>query len=181
MSLPESKSERHCETLSSAFKISMKKLPKPNKSDGPILVRQCSNFVRFLSIKYLWYSFGIPFVLLFLLFFIQRIIPFGTDSATLYDSCHQYVPFLTEYHNKLMSGETLMFSMSTGLGQDFWLIWSYYLSSPFNLLLLFFKNEHVIVGMNIITIILTIADSLPLCKADAKNKEKYIEKKGVLC
>lgn len=103
--------------------------------------------------KYLWYSFGIPFVLLFLLFFIQRIIPFGTDSATLYDSSHQYVPFLTEYHNKLMSGETLMFSMSTGLGQDFWLIWSYYLSSPFNLLLLFFKNEHVIVGMNIITII----------------------------
>ena len=103
--------------------------------------------------KYLWYSFGIPFIILILLFFIQRIMPFGTDSATLYDSCHQYVPFLTEYHNKLLSGETLQFSMSTGLGQDFWLIWSYYLSSPFNLLLLFFKNEDVIVGMNIITII----------------------------
>lgn len=103
--------------------------------------------------KYLWYSFGIPQIVFFLLFFIEEVIPFGAYSSTLYDSCHQYVPFLTEYYDKLKTGSSLQFTLSAGLGQDFWLIWSYYLSSPFNLLLLLFKRDNILLAINIITVL----------------------------
>ena len=130
---------------------------------------------KFLSKnKYLWYSFAIPLVLLFILYFVEEIVPFGTKSATLYDSSHQYVPFLTEYYTKLKEGSSLQFSMSMGLGQDFFLIWSYYLSSPINFLLLLFKKEDLLIAINIITAI-----KIALCSFAAtiylKNKFKKID------
>jgi uncharacterized membrane protein YfhO len=124
--------------------------------------------------KYLWYSFGIPLVLFFVLCFIEEIIPFGTKSTTMYDSSHQYVPFLIEYYTKIKEGTSMQFSFTMGMGQDFWLVWSYYLSSPLNLFLLFFDKENILIAINIITIV-----KIALCSFTMtyylKNKFKKLD------
>lgn len=57
-----------------------------------------------------------------------------------YDSINQYVPFFSEYRYKLINHESLFYTFHAGGGWDFYTLWSYYLASPINLLIVFFKN-----------------------------------------
>ena len=58
------------------------------------------NTVYFLSL-------GLPVLLLLGIFIYRGIYPFGENSFMYSDMYHQYVPFLTEFWEKLHSGESL--------------------------------------------------------------------------
>lgn len=80
------------------------------------------------------------------------VYPFGDDCLLHVDMYHQYCPFLTEFQSKLKAGENFMYTWRLGLGSDFPSLYSYYLASPLNLLLLLWPKGAVIEFIDFITI-----------------------------
>lgn len=106
--------------------------------------------MKIIKYKYIILSFIIP-----IFFFIGAIIlgecyPFGENSLCPYDSLHQYIPFLSEYKYKLLHGESLFFSLRAA-SEDFYILWLYYLTSPLNIFILFFKD--IIIGFDFLIIL----------------------------
>lgn len=89
-------------------------------------------------------AFLIPVLLMLIIFIVQRIYPFGDRSFLHVDMYHQYFPFLNEFYDKLKTGDSLLFSWTTGLGSNFLALFVYYLSSPFNWLAVFVPENLLI-------------------------------------
>ena len=62
----------------------------------------------------------------------------GGHSLIIIDGLHQYMPFFSDYQDKLREGSSLFYSFQEGMGTNFLSLWSYYLASPLNLLILLF-------------------------------------------
>lgn len=93
----------------------------------------------------LWYAAGfvLAVVLFALLLAWGGVYPFGPESFLTEDLKYQYIDFFTWYRSVLLGGESLLYTFSTSLGSDTWALFSYYLSSPFNLLVVFFDEQHL--------------------------------------
>ncbi|MDO5015826.1 MAG: YfhO family protein [Eubacteriales bacterium] len=83
-------------------------------------------------------SFFLAGIILWLAFGIQGVTPFGDKHILTVDLYHQYAPFLGELRTKLLSGESLFFTWSGGLGLNFLALFAYYLASPLNLIAVLF-------------------------------------------
>ena len=92
---------------------------------------------------YLWAGMLIPTLLVLLGFIIIKVWPFGNGTVLIIDSLHQYLPFYTVFHEKLVHHESLFYSFSGGLGYDFWGTYAYYLASPFNFLIALVPTPNV--------------------------------------
>ena len=79
-------------------------------------------------------SFLIPFVTMTAFLYVNKYSPFGSATLLYSDMYHQYFPFFKEFRRALVSGESLLFNWSVGLGVDYLGLISYYLASPLNLL-----------------------------------------------
>lgn len=87
--------------------------------------------------RYLAFAFLIPVALVLMVMIVGGYKPFGSDRAILYsDMYHQYYPFWAEFRRALLSGESLEYTWSVGLGMDYLALIAYYLASPLNLLCL---------------------------------------------
>lgn len=89
-------------------------------------------------------SFGIVFIVMLVIMIVEKIAPFGQHSLTLVDSLHQYIPFFSEYRDKLLNEGSLFYTWNVAMGSNFMSLGAYYLSSPFNLIFLLFKKEHIV-------------------------------------
>ena len=85
----------------------------------------------------------IPVLLAGIGFITIGIWPFGDGTVLIIDSLHQYLPFYTDFHEKLTSGGSLLYSFSAGLGYNFWATYAYYLASPFNFLIALVPTANV--------------------------------------
>ena len=88
--------------------------------------------------KYVLLSFIFPFILISTLF-LNGIYPFGENALCPYDSFPQYITFLRTYKEIILNNESIFFSLKAS-STDFYLIWLYYLVSPFNLIVLFIED-----------------------------------------
>ena len=79
-------------------------------------------------------SFLIPFITMTTVLFVNGYAPFGKDTLLYSDMYHQYFPFFKEFRRVLLSGESLVYNWSVGLGLDYLGLISYYLASPLYLL-----------------------------------------------
>lgn len=93
---------------------------------------------------------------------VTGIYPWGTRSYLSIDGMHQYLPFLTELHHKIRSGESLYFTWHAGLGMDFYSIFSYYLASPLNLLLLLFSTDDLNEAVTLLIVLKTALASFTM-------------------
>ncbi len=98
-------------------------------------------------------AFFVPVIILFAVFVIHGGYPFGDRCFLRSDMYHQYVPFMTEFLNKLQSGDSLAYSFHVGLGSDFVALYAYYLASPINWLLILCPKEFVIEAMFVFIVI----------------------------
>ena len=94
-------------------------------------------------------AFFIPFAVCFLICMFQEVYPFGSNCILRVDMYHQYFPFFTEFANKIDSGGSLQYSWNVGLGSDYVSLYAYYLSSPFNLLLLLCPKAYILEFMTL--------------------------------
>lgn len=98
-------------------------------------------------------GFGIPFLAMEAAFAVNMVYPFGDHGVLIIDSLHQYLPFFTEFHEKLAGSDTLLYSFGGGLGFNFWATYAYYLASPLNFLVTLFPKEHMMEAMALFIIL----------------------------
>lgn len=87
--------------------------------------------------------FIIPIIIIYILYYRAGFAPFGNLSLACEDGYWQYMDFFAWYKRVLEGKDSIVFSMSTGLGMPDIALFSYYLASPWNLLIVFFKNEQL--------------------------------------
>ena len=78
-----------------------------------------------------------------LVYYLLGMEPFGLKSAAIDDAKIQYIDFFTYYVDVLRGTRSLTYDFSNMLGGSSVGLFSYYLASPFNLLLYFFGKEGV--------------------------------------
>ena len=103
-------------------------------------------FVRFLLCGL---SFALVCGLIHLVYFALKLEPFGTDAVSIDDAKIQYIDFFTYYVDVLRGTRTLNYDFGNMLGGSSIGLFSYYLASPFNLLLYFFGKKGVYRFFNI--------------------------------
>lgn len=85
----------------------------------------------------------ITFTILIILFAIKGLAPFGDRSLVVMDGDIQYLDFFSYYKDVLIGNNSIGYSFGKTLGGSNIAVFSYYLSSPFNLLLIFFGNAQL--------------------------------------
>lgn len=105
----------------------------------------------FLKDKYVYaITFGVALLIIIGAWIIGGVGPFGGKSLVVVDGVHQYLPFFSEYQEKLQSFDSLQYTFDVGMGNNFVSLWSYYLSSPFNLIILLCAKSHLPMALNLI-------------------------------
>ncbi len=103
----------------------------------------------------------ISLLIVIIVFMIKNLYPFGNKSFIIIDFFHQYYPMMNEFIERIFSNETFLYSFNSGLGIPFFRNIFNYLSSPFNIILFFFKNlSHgfsILIALRVILSSLTIS------------------------
>lgn len=94
-------------------------------------------------------AFFLPILILFLIYIIRGVYPFGDQCFLRSDMYHQYAPFHAALLDKLQNGESLLYSWDIGMGVNFIALFAYYLATPFNWLLLIIPQTILIEVMSI--------------------------------
>lgn len=100
------------------------------------------NSKKTLLIPCLW-AFGVTTGLMMVLFLVKGYAPFGNNSLACMDAGIQYLDFFSYLRNVLLGGDNLGYSMGKTLGGSCVAVFSYYLSSPLNLLVVLFPQEQM--------------------------------------
>lgn len=98
-------------------------------------------------------AFLLPVAAFYFGFALYGLWPFGNRHLLAHDLYHQYAPFLLELRRKLLSGESLFFSWSGGLGVNFYSFFTYYIASPLNLLIVLFPVKHITEAVLFLTLL----------------------------
>ena len=98
------------------------------------------------------FSFGIPVIISMVILIIEGVYPFGERSFLFSDMYHQYMPFFTEFYEKIKGGEGLGYTFNVGIGSNFLALYVYYLASPLHWLAFLFPKEHIMEFMTYLAI-----------------------------
>lgn len=119
-------------------------------------------------------SFLIPCILMTVIYATAGIYPFGDNSLLTVDLANQYIAFFNALKDILDGTINMFYSFSKTLGGNMYGLITYYLSSPLNLLLMFFDKYSIpefIFLINIIKIGLSGLTSYHYFKNTFKGKE----------
>ena len=86
------------------------------------------------KINYCLLAFFVPVLCMLGMMIARGFEPFGKTSMLYSDMYHQYYPFFLNFRKALLSGDSLLYNWSLGMGMDYLGLISYYLASPLNLL-----------------------------------------------
>ena len=103
--------------------------------------------------KNLMAAFGIPVLLMLVLFMIQGIYPFGTRSFLYMDMYHQYMPFFSEFVDRIRAGEGMAHTWDVGIGSNYLALYGYYLASPLHWLAFLFPKKYLLEFMSYLVIV----------------------------
>ena len=85
-------------------------------------------------------AFICPFVLLLIVFALLKIYPFGNNDLLWFDTQAQYIDFLSYWQDVIRGQASIFYSFSKNLGGNMFGLFTYYLTSPINLLVLLFSK-----------------------------------------
>lgn len=99
-------------------------------------------------------SWLIPAATVLIYFIVQKNFPIGNHTILTTDLGQQYIDFYSYYRRVLLGhSDQLLYSFSSSLGSSTIGTWSYYLLSPFNLILLLTPGKWLPFGVWLMTII----------------------------
>ena len=99
-------------------------------------------------------SFALPFSIMLIIYIAMGVYPFGKETLLTIDLAQQYVDFFSYYrHTLLHEPQALFYSFAKGIGGEMVGLWSYYLNSPFNLLMLLMPQRFLPVGIMLLMLI----------------------------
>lgn len=94
--------------------------------------------------------FIIPALFMLALWVVAEIGPFGGHSLTMVDSLHQYLPFFSDYQDKLKNEGSLFYTWDIGMGSSLLDIIAYYMSCPLNFIIVLFDRDHLYIAMSLL-------------------------------
>ncbi len=95
------------------------------------------------GVLYFVISFLIPASIMLYAFKGAQIHPFGDNQMLVVDLWHQYFPFFRVVREKLLEGDSFLYSWQNGMGTNFLSLISYYAASPLNWIAAFFGDDSV--------------------------------------
>lgn len=106
------------------------------------------------------FSFLIPGFIWLLSTAFSGIFPFGRNTILTSDMQYQYIGYFEFIQNILRVGTDAFFSFSKGLGEETLGMISYYMASPFNLLVGLFPKENITEAILLINLLKIAASGL---------------------
>lgn len=107
----------------------------------------------FYNNGYIILAFFVPVVLMAAAYGAVGFYPFGENQVAVIDMYHQYFPFLSELHQKLQNGGSLLYTWNGGLGTNFLALMSYYAASPLYFLTIFVPDDYLMEAITLIILI----------------------------
>ncbi|MFP7774597.1 YfhO family protein [Ligilactobacillus sp. LYQ112] len=98
-------------------------------------------------------DFILPVVVMLTCMIALRMTPFGPNTLLTYDMQEQYVKFYAFFRTTFLHPTQFLYFFGKGLGGETIGMWAYYLLSPFNLVLLFFNNRLLPLGIMIVMLL----------------------------
>ncbi len=96
---------------------------------------------------YLLLAALIPAIIVYLLYLVRGLYPFGDGCVLVLDLNGQYVSFYEALHDILRGDADLLYSFSRNLGGEFLGIYDYYVASPFAMLLALLPERMMLEGL----------------------------------
>ena len=96
---------------------------------------------------------GTTCLLLLLAFYVLHMLPFGPANLVLSDAHIQYIDFFAWLQRCLRGEDSLIWSFARGLGGNTWPVFTYYLSSPWSLLVLLFQRDELYTFYDIVVML----------------------------
>lgn len=93
--------------------------------------------------KFVFLAFLSSALIMLLVYFCYELVPFGGKTILRMDLYHQYGPLFAELYERIVGGESLLYSWNTGLGGSFLGNFFNYLSSPLSVIILIFGHENI--------------------------------------
>ena len=116
-----------------------------------------------LTIKELCaFTFIISLCIISIIYVLNDVSPFGNISLLQIDFYHQYGPMLGELYDRIHNSSSLIYSFNMGLGLPLFRNFLNYLSSPFNLIMFFFKRKDLLTSFSIIIGLKAIVSSVTM-------------------
>ena len=105
---------------------------------------------RLIKNKYIIASF-LCIIIYVIYLKMMKIYPFGIYSILKSDLYNQYINFLCYLREIILHGKSIAISWNLGLANNFYTTFAYYLISPLNLLVVFFKPTNMDLFVELIT------------------------------
>lgn len=118
-------------------------------------------------------AFLFPMLTVITAFAILQCYPFGKRTMLTVDLYHQYAPYLVAFRNKILSGDSLLYSWNDGLGNEYYAAFANYTASPLNIFCIFFTAKTMPVFIAFITAVRAGLASLTMTvflKANDNNR-----------
>lgn len=100
--------------------------------------------------KIIFLSGLITLLIILCIYALNGFAPFGTKTLAIMDANIQYIDFFSYLKDVISGKNSIAYSFGKTLGGSNVAVFSYYLSSPFNLLLLIFSNTELYTFFNIV-------------------------------
>ena len=113
--------------------------------------------------KFMLFAFFAPIAILALTFIIVGMVPKSGTSILVLDANAQYVRFHEQLWDILHGNESLFYTFQRALGGEFLGYYTYYLASPFTLIIALFPKNMIIEAMTLITILKAGFSGLTFC------------------
>ena len=136
--------------------ISIKSQPS-HKKKFEILkrLRSIQNKISGSSYSYLFYTFAVPLVLMYLIYLSQGIHPFGNGSVLVLDLNGQYVYFFESLRNAVFGNGSFLYTFFRALGGEYMGLYAYYLASPLSYIVCLFPASRILEALLTIILIKT--------------------------
>ena len=99
--------------------------------------------------------------------------PSAAKTVLRIDLYHQYAPFFQELYKKLTTGDTIVYSLFSGLGNNFLCNFFNYLCSPFSLLIFLFGERYITEAIACMILIKCMLSSASFCYYLKKSQNHY--------
>lgn len=110
---------------------------------------------------YLYILLGSLFIITFI-YIICEVSPFGGNSLLTIDFFHQYGPMLGELYDRVKNSSNLLYSFNMGMGLPFFKNYFNYMSSIFNIIILFVNRNHLLTSYSFIIGLKAVASSIAM-------------------
>ncbi len=119
----------------------------------------------------LFAAFALPCLLMYTVYFLFGVFPFGRESVLVLDLNAQYIYFFGALRNALHGDGSLLYSFSRAAGGEFLGIFAYYLSSPLSWIVALFPEN-----MLLDALLVLFTTKCGLC---GMTLAYYLEKHGI--